>query len=197
MTACSKEGPNHNMVDLMRLSSDTPEISENILSHEGSSQVKLSAASSSRDSSIESFDECAREEPEQPPRPLIDLNFPAVPPDFGSGVFATDLAKTRDDPSEQRASVAVGVANYTEEEQVNVNSRRQSSRNRPPTARALEAFAHGFLTINSRKGRGDTSRGGSRSRNSQRSQEEARGSAFGTSDAVNGTKSDILGNGEL
>ncbi|XP_071737290.1 uncharacterized protein [Rutidosis leptorrhynchoides] len=63
---------------------------------------------------------------------LIDLN---VTPECGNGEFVRQVKENIVSPKEQE----------------NGGSRRQSTRNRPPTARALEAFANGFLTVNSRK----------------------------------------------
>ncbi|XAR57100.1 hypothetical protein NMG60_11025123 [Bertholletia excelsa] len=68
---------------------------------------------------------------------LIDLNLPQASPELETGE-ASIAAKPSKDTS-------------SSEQQPNVTSRRQSTRNRPPTARALEALANGFLTSGGRK----------------------------------------------
>ncbi|KAK9077722.1 hypothetical protein SSX86_006059 [Deinandra increscens subsp. villosa] len=88
---------------------------------------------------------------------LIDLNYPHVTPDFGNNDFMTQVKDERNESAPQKQPENIP------KEQENGNSRRHSTRNRPPTARALEAFANGFLTVNSRKrGKED-----SKSRNSK------------------------------
>ncbi|XP_071730397.1 uncharacterized protein [Rutidosis leptorrhynchoides] len=67
---------------------------------------------------------------------LIDLN---VTPECGNVEFVSEVKDERNGPGPQK------------EAENSVGLRRQGTRNRPPTARALEAFANGFLTVNSRK----------------------------------------------
>ncbi|KAJ0802152.1 putative transcription regulator Homeodomain-LIKE family [Helianthus annuus] len=78
---------------------------------------------------------------------LIDLNYPHVNSEFENGEFVTEVKDERNEPGPQKQSETI----VGPREQENGGSRRQGTRNRPPTARALEAFANGFLTINSRK----------------------------------------------
>ncbi|XP_078446614.1 uncharacterized protein LOC144715557 [Wolffia australiana] len=76
----------------------------------------------------------ASSEKEAEPRtPLIDLNLPEFPPDFDS-CETVEKQPLWEEPAE-------------------VSARRQSTRNRPLTARALEALASGFLATR-RKGKG-------------------------------------------
>ncbi|KAA8527467.1 hypothetical protein F0562_034818 [Nyssa sinensis] len=174
LTACSHAETNYGMINFsegLRLKkekrgccSDTRDSSENSLSQMGSSPKRLSSTSSSKGSPIESSGGifCATtfgaEHPYEKPQPrtLIDLNLPHVPPDFETGeAFMMELRGVQDDQTKKQQDnstaleTSIGVA--SSEQQPNMNSRRQSTRNRPPTARVLEALAGGFLTINRRR----------------------------------------------
>ncbi|XP_047317352.1 uncharacterized protein LOC124920832 [Impatiens glandulifera] len=86
------------------------------------------------------------------PRELIDLNYPLLPPGFEPcDIF---MMETVAQPSPQ------------EEQTINVNGRRQSTRYRPPTVKVLEALADGLLTsgIKKDKNRAGRCRENSRSR---------------------------------
>ncbi|KAI3703680.1 hypothetical protein L1987_73873 [Smallanthus sonchifolius] len=85
---------------------------------------------------------------------LIDLNYPQVIPEFGNSEFVAEVKDERNGPVPLRQSENI----VGPKEQENGGSRRHSTRNRPPTARALEAIANGFLTVNSRKGRSRNSK---------------------------------------
>ncbi|KAL2506900.1 hypothetical protein Adt_22521 [Abeliophyllum distichum] len=152
LTASSCEGISNGVIHSSRVSgsenkissccSGIREFSEHKSFEVGSSQDKLSSTSSPKGSPIGSV-ECtlnsnidAAEAPLENPQTqtLIDLNFPQVPPDMENGFLAT----------ESQNSSAI-EASY--EQQPSMNMRRHSTRNRPPTTRALEALASGFLTI--------------------------------------------------
>uniref|UniRef100_A0A5B6ZUT8 SANT domain-containing protein n=1 Tax=Davidia involucrata TaxID=16924 RepID=A0A5B6ZUT8_DAVIN len=100
------------------------------------------------------------------PRPLIDLNLPQIPSDSENGEFCrmevdenqgdpnangsffpSDSHKLIEDSKSLRTSAYVNDA----EQQPIVNPRRQSTRNRPLTTKALEALASGFLSTKRRR----------------------------------------------
>nr|XP_010918646.1 uncharacterized protein LOC105042963 [Elaeis guineensis] len=108
----------------------------------------------------------SKEKPQ--PRTFIDLNLPHIPTDYEAAEpFGTEVAGSQDylNPEEEAhlpetkhqddGSQVVGTSNVVVDEQPPRNSRRQSTRNRPPTTRALEALACGFLGAK-RKGRDTT-----------------------------------------
>lgn len=143
--------------------SDSHNPNNRALSQVGSSQDRLSSTSSSKGSppdNIVGASDYGYHGPEHPQddlqsRTLIDLNLPQLPIDFENGVFTTDstnkqddmISKQHDDLYAQKTSVDM----TTSEQQTMMNSRRQSTRNRPPTARALEALVNGYLTTNRRR----------------------------------------------
>ncbi|XP_024997057.1 uncharacterized protein LOC112529865 [Cynara cardunculus var. scolymus] len=192
LSACSR-------MDLKACSSlerDIDDLTENIYSHVGSSSQanhKLSSnlSFSSRCSSIDTVEE--QQQPQS--MNLIDLNYPHITPAFGNCEFATETGQVKDERTEpgspKQAASMVGP-----DEQQNGASRRQSTRNRPPTARALEALANGFLTVNSRKKDKEKIRDStSRSRNSHHSRGEIGViSECSTGDASSAVKGD---NGEI
>ncbi|PWA87146.1 hypothetical protein CTI12_AA134490 [Artemisia annua] len=73
---------------------------------------------------------------------LFDLNFPHVTTEFGHGESATEVKVERNE---------MGPEKPKEQENGSVGSRRQGTRNRPPTAKALEAIANGLLMTHSKK----------------------------------------------
>lgn len=96
-------------------------------------------------------------------RPLIDLNLPHFPQDFETGEPFTEMADSQDCQTTRDSSFPVETKNEedlqtmeTSNNMVNIElqpvGRRQSTRNRPLTAKALEALACGYLTAN-HKGR--------------------------------------------
>ncbi|KAK9287805.1 hypothetical protein L1049_016246 [Liquidambar formosana] len=145
-----------------------PASNENILSQVDPSQEKLSSTSSSpKNSPIESSEgilssTClSAEHPHEKPqcRTLIDLNLP-VPLDAETDEpFMMEAVEKQDDqtskqPDDPRAlKTSIGAA--SSEPHPDMNSRRQSTRNRPPTARALEALASGYLNIKQRRKRSE------------------------------------------
>ncbi|XP_059438517.1 uncharacterized protein LOC132171260 isoform X2 [Corylus avellana] len=94
--------------------------------------------------------------------PSLDLNLPQVPLKYEeTGDVIVDVkddqginadgscspSKTMElVPDTLRTSIDAGAA----KQQPNMNPRRQSTRNRPPTVRALEALANGFLSVQKR-----------------------------------------------
>lgn len=155
----------------------------------GSSQDRLSFTISPKGSSLQSTEGAPNDDchgPENPQsRPIIDLNLPQQPVEFEDGIFmtgSTDMqnditSKQKDDLCAPKTSAEVGVPEHP----VNINSRRQSTRNRPPTARALEALVNGYLTAATRRKDAHVA---SRSRPPKRSRMEVAATDVTTHDAV-------------
>ncbi|XP_059632715.1 uncharacterized protein LOC132275273 [Cornus florida] len=174
LSACSRAETNHGTVSFSvstgleqekrSCCSDTPESSETNFSEMGSSQKRMSSTSSSKGSPIDCSETNFNvEHPYEKPQSvtLIDLNLPHVTPDFETGeIFMMESREGQDDQTSKKPDdsdalkTSMGMASC--EQQSNMNSRRQSTRVRPPTARALEALASGFLTINRRQKREKT-----------------------------------------
>ncbi|XP_073275923.1 uncharacterized protein [Primulina huaijiensis] len=90
---------------------------------------------------------------------LIDLNLPQVFPDLENGVFTTESSKEQDNcihKTDEQRLPKVSLIQATSEQQSTVNSLRHGTRNRPPTTKALEARANGYLTVNRRRKSKDT-----------------------------------------
>ncbi|KZV24014.1 hypothetical protein F511_08975 [Dorcoceras hygrometricum] len=90
---------------------------------------------------------------------LIDLNMPQV---FQSenGIFSTESSKEQNTSilkSDDQPLPKVSPIQATSEQQSTTNSLRHGTRNRPPTTKALEARANGYLTVNRRRKSKDTS----------------------------------------
>ncbi|KAF8387806.1 hypothetical protein HHK36_026464 [Tetracentron sinense] len=187
--------------------SASPNANENVVSQVGPLEEKVSSTSSSAKGSLDESSEgifsgncfgteVSHEKPQL--RTLIDLNLPHVPPDIEtSEPFIMEVADSQDDQSQEgtpfpsetsqlpgdpdalRTSNGVAVS---AEQQPIMNARRQSTRNRPLTTRALEALECGFLnTKRRRKGTEALSQENLVSRPSRR----ARGSVGATSNFGN------------
>uniref|UniRef100_A0A1D1ZEZ0 Arginine-glutamic acid dipeptide repeats protein n=2 Tax=Anthurium amnicola TaxID=1678845 RepID=A0A1D1ZEZ0_9ARAE len=172
------------------------EVSDTFVAVAGPSKGKLLTNFSARSSPSESneyiasgncFSACGIGEVRSPceaphPRDLIDLNLPQFPPDFDvCEPFNAEVADNQDNlrlkfpslPSERGQNLADPRAwensnGMPVEQHPNVNARRQSTRNRPLTTRALEALASGFLTTRRRcKGTKATSSGNVASRSNR------------------------------
>ncbi|XP_051128064.1 uncharacterized protein LOC127249354 [Andrographis paniculata] len=126
----------------------------------GSYRDKLSSTSSSRGSPDESI-----ENPQN--QTMIDLNLPQVPPD----------AANHDQNSARKSPVTEVRSEPPPPLPQNVNPLRHSTRNRPPTSRALEALADGYLTVNrKRKGKDINSHPSQRARLAVKSNESTNSS---------------------
>lgn len=140
-----------------------PDTHENMGFQEGPSQ-NLSSVSSLAHGSPDESDQgivdgnCLVKEPSpkkpqpQPPT-LIDLNLPHVSQDMGiNESFITNKADNLDESGSNRSLTQSETSQQSSsgvaitEQQPALNGRRQSTRNRPLTTRALEAIAYGFLT---------------------------------------------------
>lgn len=79
----------------------------------------------------------------KPQQALFDLNQPQFPPDFYSE--AADMTGSKQQNYD--GSQASWNPNSSADEEPSSNGRRHGTRNRPPTAKALEALASGFLNV--------------------------------------------------
>lgn len=147
-------------------SAENPDFRENVRSQMDSSREKKPCSSFSKGCPIIS-DEGIRGEScfaaehsheAYQPRTLIDLNLP-VPSD--AEAFMTEIKETEhdevnkepDDPNVVKPSDSVP----SPEQLPNINSRRHSTRSRPPTTKALEALAFGYLDPKQKRKSRDTS----------------------------------------
>ncbi|KAK9139391.1 hypothetical protein Scep_009072 [Stephania cephalantha] len=136
------------------------------------------------------------------PRTMIDLNLPHLPQDFGSGEPCnTGAATAQVDPSEKGSSLptetnreqdshVMGTSNSVAgvENQPVAGARRQSTRNRPLTTRALEALECGFFNVKRRRrGAEDMVRDNLTPRASRRARV-----GIGTTTDLGGVATDIL-----
>ncbi|KAG1326299.1 hypothetical protein COCNU_01G002330 [Cocos nucifera] len=97
------------------------------------------------------------------PRTFIDLNLPHIPPYFETEPCRAEVTCGQGNLNPKESSLPVEekqdddstleINSKSSKQDPTRNSRRQSTRNRPPTTKALEALACGFLSTK-RKGRG-------------------------------------------
>ncbi|XP_073277638.1 uncharacterized protein [Primulina huaijiensis] len=135
---------------------------ENFSSETCPCQNKLASTGSPNDSAAENV-ECnlntsihATEFAQVNPRSqtLIDLNIPQVFPDLENGIITTESSKKQDNgilKTDDQSLPKVSPIQPTSEQQSTMNSLRHGTRNRPPTTKALEARANGYLTVNRRR----------------------------------------------
>ncbi|KAK4380017.1 hypothetical protein RND71_001879 [Anisodus tanguticus] len=185
LTACSRESVvvNSLMEQEMHHTSSSNDHNIPIASFED----KVSASNSPKSSPSQSG-ECASadchvsklpdEEPQ--PRAMIDLNEPQVPVDSEFEILMPALTedqssnnvKSPDDVCGELKTLTHSAS--MDQQQPSLNSRRHSTRNRPPTTRALEALANGFLTVNTRQ---KSREGGSKRKTTSRSSRQTPGVA--------------------
>lgn len=89
------------------------------------------------------------------PRTLIDLNLPICLDDEIDEPLIMDMIETRDDQINQGpddpGSVKTSECMAHPEQEIGLNPRRQSTRNRPLTTKVLEAFAYGFMDVKQKR----------------------------------------------
>ncbi|XP_050947816.1 uncharacterized protein LOC103497866 isoform X2 [Cucumis melo] len=135
-------------------SKDGSDTSKNILPSGDLLQEKSS--SSSGCSPISSLDGNPKEIDLNQSRALIDLNLP-VPLDAETDEpVIMHMRRERPDqtskePNDPSVAKTSEVVQNVSDQQLNMNSRRVSSRNRPPTTRALEARALGLLDVKQKR----------------------------------------------
>ncbi|XP_016449583.2 uncharacterized protein LOC107774544 [Nicotiana tabacum] len=191
LTACSRGETNSSvMVNSLMVPGREQEVRHTSSSNDlllnniqiASSEDKVSSSSSSKSSPSQSA-ECASADhhvlklPEEEPqtRAMIDLNEPQVPPDSEYEILmpalTEDLSGNTKRPDDVSGELKTSTHSASmEQQQPSLNSRRHGTRNRPPTTRALEALANGFLTVHSRRQKskeGGSKRKSTSSRSSQ------------------------------
>ncbi|OMO53682.1 hypothetical protein CCACVL1_28443 [Corchorus capsularis] len=161
-----------------------PDGSADIPSEVCPTEQLLSSVSSSSKSSPTSRDECIRRSTcaeqtheNHQERMLIDLNLPVLPEAETDEPFMGEVIKRDEHTTRQPDNASQLEANScmpSAELQPDMNARRQSTRIRPPTTKALEALACGFLSTTQKRKRGD---GFARVRSFSRPSSQACGSA--------------------
>ncbi|XP_042518424.1 uncharacterized protein LOC122092155 isoform X2 [Macadamia integrifolia] len=149
------------------LQSNSPFASDNMVSLVRQSLDKVSSTGSSAkgspDESSEGiltgncFGELHNAKPQS--QTLIDLNLPHAPPDFETEEPFTEDVDSLEDPKRsllpseisQQPEDSKALRTNNANQQPTVNARRQSTRNRPLTTKALEALACGFTNTKRRK----------------------------------------------
>ncbi|XP_026452179.1 uncharacterized protein LOC113352586 [Papaver somniferum] len=123
--------------------------SDNMVSEVTQSQEKVYSSSSGKGSPDENFfGKYISQKEKYPPRLSIDLNLPHVLSNVETDQpFFKEVEISQSDPSfEHPPSPASSELTGTEQQLPGLVSRRQGTRKRPLTAKALEALACGFLT---------------------------------------------------
>ncbi|KAM3323896.1 putative protein isoform X1 [Capsicum chacoense] len=183
LTACSRGSSMVNslmvpgMEQEMRHTSSSNDLSPNNIPI-ASSEDKVSSSNSSKSSPSQSA-ECASADghglklpdAERKTRTMIDLNEPQVPADSEFEILMPALMEDKSGNMKSPDDVSGELKTLThsasmEQQQPSLNSRRHSTRNRPPTTRVLEALANGFLTVNTRQ---KSKEGGSKRKSTSRS----------------------------
>ncbi|XP_021647903.2 uncharacterized protein LOC110640743 isoform X2 [Hevea brasiliensis] len=161
---------NLNIEDESHYISKSPDACEDRIFQVGPPQISPFPSSLAKDRPTESNEGIVGENflgreasPEKPQSlKLIDLNFPHVSPDFAAEEhIMTDVEQNNDSSSflsgtgQQPESFKICDNGVDPRQQPLVNNRRQSTRNRPLTTKALEALELGFFnTKKKRKGAG-------------------------------------------
>ncbi|WJX96152.1 hypothetical protein P8452_77394 [Trifolium repens] len=130
-----------------------------------------------------------KEQHQEPqPRTMIDLNLPGSPEVDVDEPFVNETGK-------ESGEVSVGT-NFepvdNSDQQPDVQSRRTSTRNRPPTVKVLEAFAFGLLDKKEKRSR---SRDRSVSKPSRRVHRKVEGSSSAVADSKTEERADVFCNG--
>lgn len=130
-------------------------------------------------------------------RTLIDLNLPILPDAETDELFMGEVREREHEHTfRQPGNACEPEARPSSELHPNMNTRRQSTRNRPPTTKALEAFAYGFLcTSQKRKRKDGFAHESSSSRPSRRASGDAKVSESNGDVMVVDSKAEEKGNG--
>lgn len=139
--------------------SDVHHPNSKAFSQDSSSKSRLAFTSSPKVSTCWSprgsqDDDCHDQENNRS-RKFIDLKLPQQPVDSPDSFFLTDSTNMQDDIKSTKQDDFCAPKTSAEmnvfEQPTEMNSRRQSTRNRPPTARSLEALVNGYLTAKTRR----------------------------------------------
>ncbi|OAY27758.1 uncharacterized protein LOC110602270 [Manihot esculenta] len=188
-SCCTVNVPVDPRLEEVGCTSGNPDLQENVRSHLDLHQAKLSSTSSSCRGSPNITEECTlssnssvaehfNEKSES--RSLIDLNIP-IPQDAETESSMIEMTERQLDKTSGQTEdsgileTSTSVCGSTSEQPPGISSRRQSTRNRPLTTKALEALACGFLSIKQkRRSRDDFSLDDSISRPSRRARSKVR-----------------------
>ncbi|CAL5198870.1 unnamed protein product [Lathyrus oleraceus] len=110
-----------------------------------------------------------REQHQKPqPRTMIDLNLPVSPEVDADEPFVNEVTEIQNADTSKESGEASAGTNIEpvdqSEQQPDVQARRTGTRNRPPTAKVLEAFAFGYLDKKEKRVRSRDSSGSNASR---------------------------------
>ncbi|KAK1387603.1 SANT domain-containing protein [Heracleum sosnowskyi] len=135
-------------------SSDVHDPNSIACSQVGSSKIRLAFTSSPKGSPSWSTRGSNDQENSQS-HMFVDLKYPQQAVDFPGDVLLTDSTNMQDGitTTQPDNSCALKTSAYISipEQPSDMNSRRKGTRNRPPTARALEALVNGDLTAKTRQ----------------------------------------------
>ncbi|KAJ7955074.1 Arginine-glutamic acid dipeptide repeats protein [Quillaja saponaria] len=121
-------------------------------------------------------------------RTWIDLNLPVTPDAEADGLFMTEMTEKQHAGTSKESNYPHSGTNSkcvdNSQPQPDVNPRRHSTRNRPPTTKVLESLAYGFLEKKEkRKSRQAFPRDSYASRPSRRAHDKVIGEASGSGGA--------------
>ncbi|KAK7363595.1 hypothetical protein VNO77_05743 [Canavalia gladiata] len=134
------------------------------------------------------------------PRTMIDLNLPVSPEVEADEPLMNEVTETQqNNTSKESDELSVGTnLNPVDhsDHQPDMHARRQSTRNRPPTTKVLEAFAFGYLDRKEKRRSRDYPQDGSMTRPSRRvSRKVAAGSSNDVAGFETEEKTDAVCNG--
>ncbi|KAG5023877.1 hypothetical protein AAZX31_07G230800 [Glycine max] len=128
------------------------------------------------------------------PRTMIDLNLPVPLEVEADETFVNEVAEMQQNNTGKESDDLSVVTNAKLSEQPDIHTRRQSTRNRPPTTKVLEAFAFGYLDRKEKCRNRDYLQDSS-TRPSRRVSRKLAGSRNGGTDLEKEEKTDVVCNG--
>ncbi|KAJ1395200.1 SANT domain [Sesbania bispinosa] len=133
------------------------------------------------------------------PRAMIDLNLPVSPEADADEPFVNEVtgiqqSNTSKESDELNVGTAFKPVDHFEH-QPDIHARRQSTRNRPPTTKVLEAFAFGYLDRKEKRRNRDYLQDSSISRPSRRVCRKAAGPSSGGAGFEKEGRRDVVCNG--
>ncbi|KAG5096537.1 hypothetical protein AAZX31_17G024600 [Glycine max] len=140
-------------------------------------------------------DQCDKTQPQT----MIDLNLP-VPPEVEAGEpFVNEVAEMQKNNTGKESDDLSVVTNAKlsdhPDQQPDTHTRRQSTRNRPPTTKVLEAFAFGYLDRKEKRRSRDYLQDSSTTRPSRRVSRKVTGASIGGTDLEKEVQTDVVCNG--
>ncbi|KAL2339047.1 hypothetical protein Fmac_013493 [Flemingia macrophylla] len=133
------------------------------------------------------------------PRTMIDLNLPVSPEVEADEPLVNEVAEMQqNNAGNESDEVSVGTNSKHGDQpdhQPDMNTRRQSTRNRPPTTKVLEAFAFGYLDRKEKRKSRDYCQDSSITRPSRRVSRKVAGSSNGGTVFEKEEKAGVVCNG--